>query len=71
MYYDVSLIQDNTINCCNIRHATEQNYVNAACNLHWDRKLPLPFSTPKDYISIVLKEIKKIQSRAESAQHDL
>jgi hypothetical protein len=59
--YAVSLIRGETIKRRNIRHATIRNYISAACNLHRDRRLPSPYQAPKDYITIVLKAVKKYE----------
>ena len=47
-----------------IRHATLRNYVNAVCRLHKSRELPSPYGAQTDYISIVLKAVKKYESVA-------
>ena len=61
--FAVSLVRGETINSNKIRHATVRNYVNAAASLHTDRKLPSPYSAPIDYITIVLKAIKKYEKQ--------
>ena len=61
--FAVSLIRGETILSRSIRHTTIRNYVNAACGLHRDRDLPSPYNAPKDYISIVLKAVKKFEKQ--------
>ena len=61
--FAVSLVRGETIHSRKIRHATVCNYVNAAASLHTDRKLPSPYSAPIDYITIVLKAIKKYEKQ--------
>ena len=60
--FAVSLVRGETIKGKHIRHGTIRNYVNAACTLHRDRELPSPYGAPHDYISIVLKAVKKFES---------
>ena len=59
--FAVSLIRGETLQGRSIRHATIRNYVNAAAALHRDRNLPSPYSAPTDYISIILKAVKKFE----------
>ena len=61
--FAVSLIRGETIQSRKIRHATIRNYVNAAVGLHTDRQLPSPKHADIDYISIVLKAIKKYEKQ--------
>ena len=61
--FAVPLVRGETINSHKIRHATVRNYVNTAASLHTDRKLPSPYSAPIDYITIVLKAIKKYEKQ--------
>ena len=63
--FAVSLIRGETIQSRKIRHATVRNYVNAVIELHTDRKLPSPYGAPTDYITIVLKAIKKYEKQPE------
>ena len=59
--FAVSLIQGETIHSRKIKHDTIRNYVNAAASLQTGRKFPSPYSAPIDYITIVLKAIKKYE----------
>ena len=59
--FAVSLVRGETLKGRSIRHATIRNYVNAAAHLHKDRDLPSPHSAPCDYITIVLKAVKKYE----------
>jgi len=61
--FAVSLIRGETIQSRKIRHATVKNYVNAAVGLHTDRQLPSPKHADIDYVSIVLKAIKKYEKQ--------
>ena len=68
----VSLIRGETIQSRRICHATIQNYVKAVAALHKDRDLPSPYSAPDDYITIVLKAIKKFEKQPDRREmiHD-
>ncbi|KAL7530400.1 hypothetical protein ACHAXR_003476, partial [Thalassiosira sp. AJA248-18] len=61
--FAVSLVRGETLQGTNIRHATIRNYVQAVCRLHRDRDLPSPYGAPVDYISIVLKAVKKFEKQ--------
>ena len=61
--YAVSLTMGETIHDRTIRHATIHNYVNAAAKLHRDRDLPSPYGADIDYISMVLKAVKKYEKQ--------
>ena len=61
--FAVSLIRGETIQSRKIRYATVRNYITAAVGLHTDRQLPSPYHANIDYISIVLKAIKKYEKQ--------
>ena len=52
-----------TIQGRSIRHATIRNYVNAATKLHCGRDLPSPYGADIDYITVVLKAVKKYEKQ--------
>ena len=61
--YAVSLVRGETLLEKKIKHATIKKYVKAACALHRDRDLPSPYQAPIDYISMVLKAVKKFEQQ--------
>ena len=61
--YAVSLVRGETLLEKKIKHATIKKYVKAACALHRDRDLPSPYHAPIDYISMVLKAVKKFEQQ--------
>jgi hypothetical protein len=62
--FAVSLSRGETLqNRGAIMHATISKYVQAVCKLHKDRTYVSPYKAPIDFISIVLKAVKKYEKK--------
>ena len=57
----VSLIKSETIQGGTIQHRTVCDYVNVACNLFRDERLPSPCNADTGYTTTVLDAIKKFE----------
>ena len=59
--YAISLTKGETIQGRAIRHATMRNYVKAISSLYTDRDVESPHCADIDYITMVLKAVRKYE----------